>query len=391
MESISRRTFLQSGAAGTLLTVTGCSSHSGLTFDSQPPENGYRTLGPTGFRVCEIGMGCMNMRDPELVHAAIDSGMNYLDTADTYMNGINEETIGQVMKTKRDRVFLTTKIEPVTSIERSRTDVENSLKRLQTDHVDLLLIHHGGETPEQVMNENNMKALDEARQKGQTRFVGFSAHASDPEVYETAIGCGFYDAVSLCYNYASPQHLTTSIERMRKAGIAVIAMKNLLNFNTMPRIPIDDIRNEKNDSVTHTQALLQWVLANPYVDVTIPGITAFEHITENMAIVGTKMAAGSRRMLNRFDRSIKGTYCMGLSGCSGCRNQCPYGVQVHEINRCLGYAYGYGDVRLARENYRRLPKTSTIHACSNCTECTVKCVNGLDLTQNMRRARELFS
>ena len=55
-------------------------------------------------------MGCMNMRDPELVHAAIDSGINYLDTAYVYMNGQNEEIIGQVMKTKRDKVFLTTKV-----------------------------------------------------------------------------------------------------------------------------------------------------------------------------------------------------------------------------------------------------------------------------------------
>ena len=62
----------------------------------------YRDLGSTGYRVSEISMGCMNMRDPELVHAAIDSGINYLDTAYVYMNGQNEEIIGQVMKTKRD-------------------------------------------------------------------------------------------------------------------------------------------------------------------------------------------------------------------------------------------------------------------------------------------------
>ena len=64
----------------------------------------YRKLGSTGFKVSEIGMGCMNMRDPELVTAAIDRGINYIDTAHGYMRGVNEEIIGTVMKTKRDKV-----------------------------------------------------------------------------------------------------------------------------------------------------------------------------------------------------------------------------------------------------------------------------------------------
>src|SRR5512135_3568745 len=64
----------------------------------------YRNLGSTGYKVGEISMGCMNTRDPELVHAAIDSGINYIDTAYIYMNGQNEEIIGQVMKTRRDKV-----------------------------------------------------------------------------------------------------------------------------------------------------------------------------------------------------------------------------------------------------------------------------------------------
>jgi hypothetical protein len=63
----------------------------------------FRDLGSTGYKVGEVSMGCMNMRDPELVHAAIDSGINYLDTAYVYMNGQNEEIISRVMKTKRDK------------------------------------------------------------------------------------------------------------------------------------------------------------------------------------------------------------------------------------------------------------------------------------------------
>ena len=66
-------------------------------------------------------------------------------------------------------------------------------------------------------------------------------------------------------------------------------------------------------------------------------------------------------------------------------------MEIHEINRCLGYACGYGDIELARENYRNLPESNRIDLCDNCTECAVKCVNGLNLTENIQRARELFA
>jgi len=80
-----------------------------------------------------------------------------------------------------------------------------------------------------------------------------------------------------------------------------------------------------------------------------------------------------------------------VTGCTGCQGQCPYGVQVSELNRCLGYAYGYGDMALARENYDRLPASSRVDMCGDCGECLVKCVNGINLTENISRARELFA
>jgi predicted aldo/keto reductase-like oxidoreductase len=185
--------------------------------------------------------------------------------------------------------------------------------------------------------------------------------------------------------------MTESIEKVRKAGIGVIAMKNLLNFNTRPRKPLDDIRENKNGSETYSQALLKWVLSNPNVDVIIPGITSFEQLAENMTIMGTKMSYDDHRLLYRFSSRMKGNYCMGLSGCTGCKEKCPKGVNISELNRCLGYAYGYGNIELARENYRYLPSSNYVEICADCEECLVKCVNGLNLTENIQKARMLFA
>ena len=88
---MSRRSFVRSGAvAGTLLTAAGCSSPRQEESGSNPPLR-LRDLGSTGYRVSEIGFGAMNTRDGELLHAAIDRGVNYIDTAHVYMNGQNEQ------------------------------------------------------------------------------------------------------------------------------------------------------------------------------------------------------------------------------------------------------------------------------------------------------------
>ena len=64
---------------------------------------------------------------------------------------------------------------------------------------------------------------------------------------------------------------------------------------------------------------------------------------------------------------------------------------MSNLNRCLGYAYGYGDRRLAEENYINLTRSNRIDICNDCDECLVKCVHGLNLTENVQRARELFA
>ena len=140
MEHSSRRDFLKMAAtggaiAGTAVMTAGLSPRKVEGQAKNSPKIYYRDLGTTGYKASEIGFGAMNTRDAELIHAAIDAGINYLDTAHRYMNGANEEVVGSVMKTKRDKVFLSTKMPKQTYQEILRL-MEVSLKRLQIDHVD---------------------------------------------------------------------------------------------------------------------------------------------------------------------------------------------------------------------------------------------------------------
>ncbi len=378
MLPMNRRSFLKGSAAGAVMTAAGLFPR--IVFADSASGIRYRELGKTGDKVSEIGFGAMNTRDPELIHAAIDAGINYIDTAWKYMNGVNEQVIGTVMKTKRDKVFLTTKV-PEVDLPAIPKSIEESLKRLNTDHVDLLLAH-GLHERDWLENEELIEHLVEAKRRGQTRFIGYSTHKFPDEYLETTLKVGVWDAVLVSYNYLSPSEVTKNIQKAREAGIAVIAMKTLMKGDGKPV--------EESDSITPNQSALQWVLNNPYVDTVIPGMTAFEHLTEDLAVMRMKLSWHDTENLRRYGTAIDTTYCRGVLGCTGCEDQCPMGVRVSEINRCLGYALGYNDTRLARENYRDLPASSKIDRCAGCDVCQVKCAHGLNLTENIRRARSLF-
>ena len=118
---------------------------------------------------------------------------------------------------------------------------------------------------------------------------------------------------------------------------------------------------------------------------------AFEHLEDDIAVMGEKLTFGERRQLRRYSEKARSVYCQGIAGCTGCSGKCPEGVEINELNRCVNYAYGYGSIELALENYRQLPQSSRVDKCNECEECPVVCVNGLDLSDNIRKARALFA
>ncbi|MBT4484820.1 MAG: aldo/keto reductase [Candidatus Latescibacteria bacterium] len=389
MSSSNRRNFLKNlGSAPVAAGLASACQGSRRTLKKDPTgkyDVAYRKLGSTGYKVSELGFGAMNTRDEELVQAAIDSGINYIDTAHGYMKGENERIVGNVLKrnNNRDKVFLATKVyfKNKTSDE-LRGMMELSLKRLQVDHVDTMFMHMPDES-ETVFDEKWIKTFDKARKDGLCRYVGVSIHTNHADLINACVDSNFWEFVLVGYNYHSPTDVTAAIERARKAGLAIVAMK------TQKRCKEKGYPNH-NAEVTDNQAALKWVLQNPNIDTTIPGMTAFEQLTEDLAVMGMKMTIADRLSLNSYSQNNSVSSCRGVSGCTGCLKKCPKGVEICEINRCLGYAYGYDDIELAHENYAMLPTERRIDVCDDCEKCKVKCVNGLDLTRSVRLARELF-
>ena len=188
-----RREFVRSAAA-----AAGVVALSSLlpAEEKTPTSNGmiYRKLGRTGERVSAIGLGgyhlgLPNVTEPEsirLIHQAIDRGINFLDNCWDYNGGDSEVRMGKALASGgyRSKIFLMTKLDGRTKVEAAR-QIDESLKRLQTDHIDLMQIHEviRLDDPDRVFAEGGaMEALNDAKKAGKIRFIGFTGH-KDPLVH----------------------------------------------------------------------------------------------------------------------------------------------------------------------------------------------------------------
>ena len=231
-----RREFLKNAAAATV--VTSLTDKVALGADSLPT----RTLGRSGEKVSIVGLGGYHIGHPEdeqlsirLVRTALDNGMNFLDNCWDYNGGQSEIRMGKALRDGyRQKAFLMTKIDGQTK-QAATQQLEESLRRLQTDHIDLLQFHEViRETdPARIMGAGGgMEAVLEAKKQGKVRYIGFTGHKS-PDIHlkmlETAFANQFtFDAVQMPLNVMDAHY--NSFEKkvlpvLVKRGIGVLGMK----------------------------------------------------------------------------------------------------------------------------------------------------------------------
>jgi aryl-alcohol dehydrogenase-like predicted oxidoreductase len=187
-----RREFVKSAAAAASIASLAALMPAEET---TPASNGmiYRKLGRTGERVSAIGLGGYHLGMPalgeaeaiRLMHQAIDRGINFLDNCWDYNGGVSEERMGKALTGGyRGKVFLMTKFDGRTKVEATR-QIDESLRRLSTDHIDLMQIHEviRLDDPDRVFAQGGaMEAMRDAKQAGKIRYIGFTGH-KDPLVH----------------------------------------------------------------------------------------------------------------------------------------------------------------------------------------------------------------
>ena len=230
----------------------------------------------------------MRPRHLEALNRAFDLGITYMDTAYAYGNGESETRVGKVMPSRRKDIFLVTKV-PDRNGDEARRRIEGSLKRLQTDHLDLIHIHSLTDAADLAAAEAKdgvIAALLKLRDEKVTRFIGITSH-TDPVVLKTALERHDFDCTQMALNAAmvgmqsGPDGMAinpgmkTSFETVAlpvaaKKNLGVIAMKVFAQEGLVGQAP--------------AAKLLQYSLSLPGVKVAVVGMPKLEYLEENVQI-----------------------------------------------------------------------------------------------------------
>jgi uncharacterized protein len=381
-----RREFLKISVAGTSSAIVGGNALAETVRQlaaAEPfafPKPVYRTLGRTGMKISIVSFGAMLTPEPEVLRIAFDNGVNYVDTARRYMDGKNEEIVAKALKGRRDKVFVATKTLPGS---RSKADiirdVEASLKALETDHIDVIQLHHLT-NKERIFIPETREALSELKKQGKVRFFGVTTHTNQADVLNALVDDKdrFFDTCLVKYNFESGKDVGVAIDRAAKAGVGIIAMKTQAG----------GYRTEVMGAISPHQAALTWALQNPQVTMAIPGMKDLAQLKENIAVMGMEFKAADRRILRQYHAAIAGFYC---DLCGTCEGTCSKGVAISTVNRALMYAEGYRESGLAKATYREIPVEASAAACLDCSICSATCVRGLNIAAKMEQARNLLA
>ncbi|MDB6109570.1 MAG: aldo/keto reductase [Pedosphaera sp.] len=293
--NFNRREFLQASlaGAGAILTEVPMPSSAAdllrpLEMTNTGPENIPRKpLGRTGEQVSILGFGGYHLgtvgsldEAVRLVHGAMDAGINFFDNAWEYNDGRSEEWMGRALQGRRDKVFLMSKVcTHGRNKQIAMQQLEQSLKRLRTDHLDLWQVH-------EVIYENDpdlhfakggvIEALDQAKKDGKVRFVGFTGHKS-PAIHLKMLAHDYpFDTVQMplnCFDGTYRSFEQQVLPELQRRGIAALGMKSL-GGDGQPFM----------HGVVGVEAALRYALSLP-VATTITGIDSLSVLHQDLAIV----------------------------------------------------------------------------------------------------------
>jgi predicted aldo/keto reductase-like oxidoreductase len=267
-----------------------------------------RPLGTSGSLVSALGLGGYHLamagserEGIRIVHAAIDGGVTFMDNAWEYHDGTSERIMGKALAGRRDDVFLMTK---VCTHGRDRREamrqLEQSLRRLKTDHLDLWQIHecvYYNDPERHFMRGGVVEALDQAKREGKTRLVGFTGH-KDPLIHLQMLEHDYqFDTCQLPLNCFDASFGEKSFERqvlpeLRRRGIAPIGMKSLGG----------DGRQVKEKVITPQEGL-RYAMSLP-VMTTVSGIDSMKVLRQNLK-VATGFKPMSARQMDALRRRVR--------------------------------------------------------------------------------------
>ena len=401
-----RRDFLKAASFGTAAALSTWRQVLGGSPKGEKnvanPGLRFRRLGRTGLDISEVSLGGSPLPEWPLFLELIERGVNYIDSSVAYDNGNCERQIGRMLKSLgRDKAFVATKFQ-LTENHWTEASIiksaEGSLRRLQVETIDVLLVH-GPEQPDQLTDDRVLGAFEKLKKAGVYRFNGFSCHINHAAMVRRAVECGKYDMIQLGYNvfdidqpedkvqayddYLGESGLRGLISLAVSRGLGIIAMKTLKVGGR--RQNLDAYRT---GSAGLQQAMLKWVLEDKNVTSAITEILNRNQMDEDLGAMGSPLTAGERRMLFAHVAENTADYCRG---CGACRSHCPSSIHTADILRALAYEESYGKTERGRELFIGSGGTAALAACRDCGTCERVCPYRIPVRRRLAAAAAVFT
>jgi len=407
-----RREFLRRGLLGTAgagLTLGSARARAEADPGAQPgdaPRIRRRVaLGNTGLEIPDIGFGSSRLAGDgaeAVVLHALDRGIDYFDTAESYRGGDSEKAIGRALQGKRDQVVLASKTKCSVGTRRQELEaaLEASLRRLRTDRVEIYF-NHAVNSADRLGTDEWNEFASRAKQAGKIRFTGMSGHGGRlVECLDRAVDEALVDVVLVGFNFGQDpafyERFTRSFDfvalqpdlprvltKAREKGVGVVAMKTLRGAK------LNEMRPYETGGATFAQAAFRWTLSSGLVDALVVSMTESSQIDEYLGASGfTQPQAADAALLNRYAAKTQASQCR--YGCAECSDACPAGVDIPEVLRTRMYFEDYGDETLARGDYARLGAGAA--ACVSCSgaPCRTACPHGVAIPELSRRTHGLM-
>ncbi len=297
---LTRKEFLKKSSAAVLgLGILGFGSTKANAIGNPQAARDFRVLGRTKIKVSPLGFGASRTMEPALVQAALDAGINFLDSGRSYFRGQNEVMVGKVISGLRKEVVIQSKLrvrfqgEEGPSSQKNvkealanmTSSLEASLKAYGTDYIDIMLIH-GASSVEVAYHEAVLEFFASLKKKGIIRAHGFSSHTNQIEMLAAANQNPFYDVIMVPYNHKGSYIHSSSgnfnewdqpaleieMEKAKKNNIGLIAMKTCSGGPYAP----------ENDAKPSFDKALRWILDQDKVHTLAVAMGNFQQIEENL-------------------------------------------------------------------------------------------------------------
>lgn len=331
----------------------------------------YKRLGKTDLRVSLLGFGAVQIcKMPEaeaidLVREAVDRGINLIDTAHAYPN--SEEILGKALKGIRDKVIITTK-----SFETSKdgllNDLETSFKRLDTDYIDIFLMHDVSKDKklDELLNNGVVEAIIKEKEKGNIGFIGFSCH--NPDIINRYYDIEDFTVVMIPVNFISTEFVDKNYSKLVEEDIGILGMK-----------PFGGGRME--------DARLSFKYVNQFEKV-IPliGMQSKSELEENIELIKTKshIDDSDRKSMKEIEEELGDKFCRGCGYCMPC-NQ---GIDIVQVNfmKVLFNQFPFDEV----VNPKKTKIVEQVDECIECGECIEKCPYSLEIIDMLKENRDYY-